>query len=100
MHFVNETENNDKPPISGTFLFNNNGYMRMSIPNKSGLGDYILEKSWGYFGHRVLTFCNAEGNCQNSTLTTITPNLYLQESIHLPLGDVCLETAVRQTPIL
>jgi tetratricopeptide (TPR) repeat protein len=46
----------------------------MTIPNKSGLGDYKQEESWGYFGHKVITFCNAEGNCQNSTLTTITPN--------------------------
>lgn len=36
--FVNET--NDRPPITGTFLFNNNGYMLMKIPNRNGLGDY------------------------------------------------------------
>ena len=70
--FVNETD--DRPPITGTFLFNNNGYMLMKIPNRNGLGDYTQEESWGYLGLRIATFCNTEGNCQNSTLTTITPN--------------------------
>jgi tetratricopeptide (TPR) repeat protein len=73
-HFVNETKANNKPSITGTFLFNNNGYMRMTVPNKSGLGDYVKEESWGYLGHRILTFCNTDGDCQNSTLTMIMPN--------------------------
>jgi len=73
-HFVNETKANNKPSITGTFLFNNDGYMRMTVPNKSGLGDYVKEESWGYLGHRILTFCNTDGDCQNSTLTMIMPN--------------------------
>ena len=73
-HFVNETKANNKPSITGTFLFNDNGYLRMVIPNKSGLGDYVKEESWGYLGHRILPFCDTDGDCQNSTLTTIMPN--------------------------
>jgi Tfp pilus assembly protein PilF len=74
-HFVNSSSSEDKtPPITGTFLFNDNGYLRMVIPNKSGLGDYVKEESWGYLGHRILTFCNTDGDCQNSTLTMIMPN--------------------------
>jgi len=74
--FVNssETSDSDKTPITGTFLFNDNGYLRMVIPNKSGLGDYVKEESWGYLGHRILTFCDTDGDCQNSTLTMIMPN--------------------------
>jgi Flp pilus assembly protein TadD len=73
-HFVNETEDGTKA-ITGTLLFNNNGYMKMTVHNKSGLGDYVLEESWAYIGtkHHILTICNGYG-CQNSTLTTITPN--------------------------
>jgi len=38
-HFVNES--NAGSEIRGTFLFNNNGYMRMSVPNKTSFGDYV-----------------------------------------------------------
>jgi len=34
-----ETEVSKPVGISGTMLFNNNGYMKMTIPNKSGFRD-------------------------------------------------------------
>jgi hypothetical protein len=45
----------------------------MTVPNKTAFGDYTLESSWGYIGHNILTQCYA-GGCENSTLTTVTPN--------------------------
>ncbi|MGB8935914.1 MAG: hypothetical protein WCC17_12495 [Candidatus Nitrosopolaris sp.] len=50
-----------------------NGYMKMTVPTKTGFGDYTLEGSWGYIGHHILTLCYA-GGCENNTLTTVTPN--------------------------
>ena len=45
----------------------------MTIPNKNGFGDYKLEGSWGYVEPNILTQCYV-ASCENSTLTTITPN--------------------------
>jgi hypothetical protein len=50
-NFVNQTEtevSRNMSGISGTFLFNNNGYMKMTVPNHSSFGNYELEGSWGY----------------------------------------------------
>jgi Tfp pilus assembly protein PilF len=75
-NFVNQTDG--KTPITGTFLFNNDGTMRMTVPSKTGFGDYTLDGSWGtpYFSHsyHILTFGYAYGNYQNNTLTKISPN--------------------------
>lgn len=45
----------------------------MTVPTKTGFGDYTLEGSWGCIGHNVLTLCYA-GGCENSTLITASPN--------------------------
>ena len=47
--------------ISGTMLFNGSGYLKMTVPNKTGFGDYKLEGSWFYIGHNILTQCFAGG---------------------------------------
>jgi lipoprotein NlpI len=75
-HFVNESSTRAlELGITGTFLFNNNGYMKMTVPSNTGFGDYTLESSWAYIGtkHHILTFCYA-GGCENQTLTLINPN--------------------------
>jgi hypothetical protein len=61
--------------ISGTMLFNNNGYMKMTVPTKTGFGPYTLEGSWAYIGQppNILTICYAS-RCENNTLTITTPN--------------------------
>ena len=74
-NFMNQTESevsSNMPGISGTFLFNNNGYMKMTVPTHNGFGNYELESSWGYIGHNILTLCYA-GGCENSTLISINP---------------------------
>jgi Tfp pilus assembly protein PilF len=77
-NFVNQTDSLQKPPITGTFLFNNDGNMRMTVPSKTGFGDYTLDGSWGtpYFSHshHILTFGYPYGGDENNTLTKITPN--------------------------
>jgi hypothetical protein len=46
-HFVNASSTQAlEPPITGTFLFNSNGYMKMIIPSETGFGPYVLESSW------------------------------------------------------
>jgi tetratricopeptide (TPR) repeat protein len=75
-NFVNESSTKAlELGITGTMLFNNNGYMKMTVPSKTGFGDYALESSWAYIGtkHHILTICYA-GGCENSTLTIIMPN--------------------------
>jgi hypothetical protein len=61
--------------ISGKIVYSDYGNFTLTVPNRSGFGDYKLEGSWGYQpqGHNILTECYA-GACENNTLTTITPN--------------------------
>jgi hypothetical protein len=72
--FVNKTsmgsstDNMTSAGISGTMTFAKNGDVKMDVPNKTSLGDYTLDASWGYIGHGILTQCYA-GGCENSTLT-------------------------------
>jgi hypothetical protein len=68
-NFVNETSNN-MAEISGTMNFANDGHLKVTVPSKTGFGDYTLEGSWGYIGHNILTQCYA-GGCENSTLTAL-----------------------------
>ena len=92
--FVNET---NRPGISGTMKFGANGDVNMTVPSKTAFGDYRLETSWGYIGHNILTQCMPSGGCENSTLTTITPN-HIEftdnhsDRIHLMRGDMALKT--------
>jgi hypothetical protein len=90
--FVNET---NRPGISGTMKFGANGDVNMTVPSKTAFGDYRLETSWGYIGHNILTQCMPSGGCENSTLTTITPN-HIEftdnhgDRIHLMRGGMAL----------
>ena len=74
-NFVNESKSGSE--IAGIFVFNNDGNMKMTVPSKTGFGDYVLESSWGtpYFNHShpIVTFGYA-GGYENNTLTEITPN--------------------------
>ena len=65
-HYVNGT-------YSGILKYDKIGDFNLTIPSKTGFGDYTLEGSWGYVGHNILTQCYV-GACENSTLTEITPN--------------------------
>jgi hypothetical protein len=65
-HYVNGT-------YSGIIKYDKIGDFNLTIPSKTGFGDYTLEGSWGYVGHNILTQCYV-GACENSTLTEITPN--------------------------
>ena len=65
-NLVNET-------ISGKIKYGGNGDFNMTIPNKTGFGDYRLEGSWGYIGHNQLTECFAGGR-ENNTLTVENHN--------------------------
>ena len=49
-NFVKQTTGSmgNMSEISGTMLFKGNGYLKMTVPNKTALGDYTLEGSWGY----------------------------------------------------
>jgi hypothetical protein len=47
--------------ISGTMKFYKTGDLNMTVPSKTGFGDYALEGSWGYIGHHILTLCYAGG---------------------------------------
>jgi hypothetical protein len=60
--------------ISGKIVYGANGDVNMTIPNKSGFGDYQLQASWGYIGPNILVQCMPSGACENNTLTTVTPN--------------------------
>jgi hypothetical protein len=71
-NFVNQSSTGAND-ISGTILFNNNGYSKMIVPSKTGFGDYSLESSWGVVPHHILTICYA-GGCENGTLTRVTQN--------------------------
>jgi hypothetical protein len=62
---MNQTEAGTGTGISGSMLFNNNGYMKMTVPTKTGFG--------GDIGHGRLTRCY-EGGYENSTLTAVIPN--------------------------
>ncbi|MFZ0512290.1 MAG: hypothetical protein WAM14_11840 [Candidatus Nitrosopolaris sp.] len=53
-------------------LSDNKKKLKMTVPNKTALGDYTLEGSWGYIGDNKLTECFA-GGCENATLTTVSP---------------------------
>jgi hypothetical protein len=57
--------------ISGILAFSSKGNFTLTVPNSGG--DYTLEGSWGNQWKNLLTLCYA-GGCQNSTLTTVTPN--------------------------
>ena len=75
-NFMNQTEtevSKNIPGITGTMLFNNNGYYLLAVPSKTALGDYTLEASWGTQGHNLLTICYSAG-CENNTLSTVSPN--------------------------
>jgi hypothetical protein len=71
-NFVNQSSTGAND-ISGIMLFNDNGYMRTTVPSKTGFGDYTLESSWGVVPHHILTICYA-GGCENGTLTRVTQN--------------------------
>ncbi|MGA9153893.1 MAG: hypothetical protein WBZ36_25215, partial [Candidatus Nitrosopolaris sp.] len=75
-NFMNQTEtevSKNIPGITGTMLFNNNGYYLLAVPSKTALGDYTLEASWGTQGHNLLMICYSAG-CENNTLSTVSPN--------------------------
>ena len=86
-HYVNSSLGST---ISGKIVYGANGDVNMTVPNKTAFGDYTLESSWGYIGNNILTQCYA-GGCENSTLTTVTPNHIEFRDNH---GD--LETIVLQ----
>jgi hypothetical protein len=60
--------------ISGKIVYSDYGNFTLTIPTKNALGDYKLEGSWGSLGTNILTECYPYGDCENNTLTTITPN--------------------------
>jgi hypothetical protein len=60
--------------ISGKIVYSDYGNFILTVPSKTAFGDYILEGSWGSQRHNILTECYAVGACENSTLTTVTPN--------------------------
>lgn len=68
-------ESSTKPlTISGIMVFSSKGNFILTVPNKSGFGDYTLQGSWGRQNdHHILTLCLA-ATCENNTLTTVTPN--------------------------
>jgi Tfp pilus assembly protein PilF len=74
-NFVNQSQSGAE--ITGTFVFNNDGSMEMTVPSKTGFGSYVLQASWGtpYFSysHHVVTFVYI-GENENNTLTEISPN--------------------------
>ena len=75
-NFMNQTKDElykNIHGITGTMLFNNNGYYLMTVPNHNPYGDYTLEAGWGTLGHNILAICYA-GGCENSTLTTVSPD--------------------------
>jgi hypothetical protein len=59
--------------LSGKIVYGANGDFNLTIPLRSPFGDYTLEGLWGHIGHNILAECYA-GGCENSTLTTVTPN--------------------------
>lgn len=59
--------------ISGKIIYGADGDFNLTIPLNSHFGNYTLEEAWGYIAHNILTECYA-GGCENSTLTTVTPN--------------------------
>jgi hypothetical protein len=59
--------------ISGKIVYGKYGDFHLTVPNKTGFGDYALEGSWAYVGHNILTQCYA-GECENNTLTITASN--------------------------
>lgn len=75
-HVLVGTWNYVNGTYSGIIEYSKYGNFTLTVPNKSGFGDYKIEGSWGCIGHNILTQCFA-GGCENNTLTvtsTITPN--------------------------
>lgn len=75
-NYVNQSKGSETMTgtgISGKIVYGANGEFNLTIPLRSPFGNYTLEGAWGYIGHNILTLCYA-GGCENSTLTTVTPN--------------------------